>query len=170
MVHYVSAVYILCIMALMIMSICSTVYVLTLHHSHYPVPSGIKSLTFGFLAKMLCINTTGNISGIVGPALPTMDQSFLASTITGKEQEKQHKPLGGWSDHQFVANHLEMLVWYKAKQAEEEAQHADWMRVAAIMDRLFLLLFTMATVIISVVLLGIYPLTRPCNIHPRNVS
>ena len=162
-------------MALMIMSICSTICVLTLHHSQYPVPSWIKTLAFGFLAKMLCVSARANSSSTVRPTLPSIDQNVQQSTITSRDQGKQHKPpltgldkvetLGGWSD-----KHLEKMVWYKDKQAEEEAQHAEWMRVAAIMDRLFLFLFTVATIIISVVLLGIYPLTSPSNMLPRNIS
>ena len=161
------------------MSIASTVLVLVLHHSHQPVPSWAKSSALGFLAKMLCMGlpdkTTCSVrptrlvqNGHVGNAATTEPcRKKPGALIRGSDVEEKAGVRGDMCE---AASPLDALVWHQEKQDQEEVVHQEWVQVARIMDRLFLIIFTVATITISVVLLGVYPLTRPDRVQPINVS
>ena len=62
----------------------------------------------------------------------------------------------------------DLLSYMKKKEKEEEEREA-WVAIASKLDRLFLLVFSAATFIITLALFGFYPLSRS-DIEPQTVS
>ena len=74
------------------------------------------------------------------------------------------------SDANFASSDLRYIAEYVKKKEKEEQEHDFWVKMASKLDLFLLFLFSLATLVITVVLLGIYPLTTQQDVEPQIVS
>ncbi|XP_041465460.1 neuronal acetylcholine receptor subunit alpha-10-like [Lytechinus variegatus] len=166
--------YYACTIVLVSLSTVMTVYVLSLHYrlpGTHRVPRGMKKFTFSFLARMLCMGSfivnmgdddnddeirqnkphagvyentfLTNLNGVA-----IMDDSEKKSSEDSSVVSKRFESM----THDIMTN-LKYIVKKKKEEDAEEDVMTEWKYVAVVFDRLFMWVFTLATVICTVAIL-----------------
>ena len=170
-VFIISAIYIMCTMGMSALSLLMSLVVLNVHHK-FPNKSmsrGMRKVVFRVIGPCVGLNKTSNEyspkkSQKVSPE-DFASQTTISSVISTSDKLKRELNTGWKNESQqemikSLFNRLDVLVSKVKVDHEEESRRQEWVAAAKILDRLLLYIFLLVTVLLTIVLLGVYPATK----------
>ena len=182
---FVSVIYLTLIMSMTAASIVICVMVLNLHHrdNNAPVPSWLTTLSFRLLAPLVCMRKQVKEHDQNTSERPRSTQGLTAAAQTAADNQVKahaHNTTARRAPHQHessftrdvkrrarrreivveILGHIELITWRLKEEEDEQRLHCDWMIVAKILDRFFLLVFVCLVTGSTSFLLVIYPNVR----------
>ena len=149
-----AATFLICIMGQISVSVVITAWILNIYHhsDDKPVPKWMKRLILEWIATMLCLKC-GPPKAEVSPLKlkitnngDSIIRTVASVLLKGDDQSPQNK-----DNETTLSDYMCAYVLHCAEKEESvvisDQNKSDWQSVARVLDRLFLIVFLLATII-----------------------
>ena len=164
----------MCTMGMSALSLLMSLVVLNVHHKfpNKPMSPVMRKVVFRVIGPCVGLNDTSKEyspkkSQKVSPdeKRDLMSQTTISSVISTSEKLKsernnEHEGDTQQKQNRGVLSRLDVLVNKVNGDDDDECRRQEWVAAGKILDRLLLYIFLLVTVLLTVILLGIYPATK----------